>query len=337
MRQTTSLGPFVDASWAYLHEAPLPAPLITGDLAERRGIFYSSTPGFRPLEMDLYAPASAWSDSPAADGDRHPAVVWIHGGAFAIGSRRLLPEFLEAADFFASLARNGFVVAAIDYRLSSEEKWPAQLVDVRAAIRWLRSRAAELRIDVSAIAVWGESAGGHLAAMAGVLGRCEIPAEDEGLGLPAVAAVIDWYGPTNFAAMDQQAPVDSAMSHDDPDSPESRLLGAPVQEVPDLVAEADPASYATAGLPPLLIRHGRADRMVPFGQSVAFAEALARAGAPVTFLPADGVGHAFEGHPDPAVFVKEGIDFLLEVLPRTAPRRPQSHGGAEPESAPGQQ
>jgi acetyl esterase/lipase len=305
-------------------------------LAHRHGIFYLSTPGFRPLEMDLYAPAAAWSDSPAGDGDRYPAVVWIHGGAFALGSRRLLPEFLEAADFFHTLAREGFVVAAIDYRLSSEERWPAQLLDVRAAIRWLRSRAGELAIDVDAIAVWGESAGGHLAAMAGVLGRRGIPEEPEGLDLPEVGAVIDWYGPTNFAAMDRQAPVDSAMSHDDPDSPESRLLGAPVQEVPDLVAAADPASYATAAVPPMLIRHGRADRMVPFGQSVAFAEALARAGAAVTFLPVDDAGHTFEGHPEPTAFLKEGLDFLRASLPQRARRRMEHHGGADPVSVPGQ-
>jgi acetyl esterase/lipase len=315
--------PFHDASWARLDKAPLPDPLIVGDLALRPGIVYSSLPGFRPLEMDLYAPALAWSGSTADEERRYPVVVWIHGGAFAMGSRRLLPEFLQAAEFFHTLARAGFVVAAIDYRLSSEEKWPAQLLDVRTAIRWLRSRAAELAIDVDAIAAWGESAGGHLAAMAGVLGRREIPDEPDGLDRPAVAAVIDWYGPTNFAAMDRQAPTDSAMSHDDPGSPESRLLGAPVQDIPALVAAADPATYADVAVPPTLIRHGRADRLVPFGQSVVFAEALRRAGAAVTFLPVDDAGHVFEGHPDPAVFVAEAIDFLHAVLPRSGPGQPE--------------
>ncbi len=111
-----------------------------------------------------------------------------------------------------------------------------------------------------------------------------------------MAAVVDWYGPTDFAAMDRQAPADSMMCHDDPDSPESRLIGAPVQERPDLVARADPCRRATAEAPPFLIMHGTRDRWVPFGQSEQLAARLRELGVPVDFRPIEGADHVFEGY-----------------------------------------
>lgn len=236
-----------------------------------------------------------------------------------MGSRHLLPAFLTQVDFFTLLAKAGFVVASIDYRLSSEAIWPAPVLDARAAVRWIRRRATQLGVNPDAIAVWGESAGGYLAAMVGVLSTSELPGEVPGLPFPSVAAVVDWYGPTDFGEMDKQAPVESAMSHDDAQSPESRLLGVPVPEAPQLVAAASPVTYARAGLPPMLVCHGRNDRLVPFGQSEILVAALERNGSPVRFVPVDGADHVFEGHPNPRIFVDQAIAFLLEVLP-TNPR-----------------
>ena len=313
MQWRTGRDPLSDEAWAKLDEHPLPDSLLMNGIATRLGVVYSSPPGYRPLELDLYMP-----DEPSVGVlVRRPAIVWIHGGAFAMGSKRLLPVFLSEKDFFVRLARAGFVVASIDYRLSAEALWPAQVIDVRAAIRWMRSRAEELALDPSSIAVWGESAGGNLAAIAGVLGSQEFEG-DARHELPEVAAVVDWYGPTDFAAMDRQAPANSAMQHDDAESPESRLLGAPIQDVPDLVRAADPSSYVRRDSPPMLIRHGRIDRLVPFGQSEAFAAALERAGSTVRFRPVDNADHVFGGHPDPWIFVEEAIEFLREVLPAHA-------------------
>lgn len=301
----------MDDPWARLSEAPLAAAQACGDGNVRRGVIFSSLPGYRPLELDLFSPSRV-AASP------RPVVIWIHGGAFALGTRQIQPAFLQDADFFAVLVRAGFVVASIDYRLSGEAQWPAQLHDVRAAVRWIRSRAEQLSIDPESIAVWGESAGGHLASMAGVLGASERADEPEGLPLPRVAAVVDWYGPTDFAAMDAQAPPDSAMAHDAPDSPESRLLGTPVPQAADQVADADPSRHAGSDAPPFLIRHGRKDRLVPFGQSELLADALLAAGADVTFLPVDAADHVFDGHPNPAEFIDEAVDFLRRVLPACA-------------------
>lgn len=286
--------------WSRLDLGPLPEPVVVAPGVQGRfGAVYSSPVGYRPLELDIFAPAGG-------AGPR-PAVVWVHGGAFQLGSRRLLPDFLSAASFFTRLATHGFVVASIDYRLSGEAGWPAQIEDVRSAVRWLRARASILGIDPSAIAVWGESAGAHLAAMAGVL-------TGDGSGAD-VAVVVDWYGPTEFSRMDAQAPADSAMCHDDPDSPESRLIGAPVQSAPERVAAASPLSYVGPNLPPFLIRHGTSDRVVPFGQSEIFASALRGAGASVDFAAVPGAGHVFEGHADPSVYIDEAIRFLTSHLP----------------------
>ncbi|GAA3909912.1 hypothetical protein GCM10022382_15570 [Microbacterium invictum] len=308
MVQRTTSVPRHEDPWAQLGDRPLPAPPFEADVARRSSIIYTVVPGFRPLELDLYTPADG-------DGSPRPAVMWIHGGAFALGTRQIAPAFLEEADFFATLVRAGFVVASIDYRLSGEAQWPAQLLDVRTAVRWLRSRSAELAIDPESIAVWGESAGAHLAAMAGVLGGTGRDEEPVSLELPRVAAVVDWYGPTDFRQMDVQAAENSAMAHDDPESPESRLVGAPVQEAGAIIDDANPVTHVTADAPPFLIRHGELDRLVAFGQSVLLAERLAEVGADVTLHAVPGAGHVFEGHPAPGEFIAEAIEFLSRVLP----------------------
>jgi acetyl esterase/lipase len=295
-----------------------PWPLTTGALPEvqlrdhgvrlREGAIYSTLTGYRPLRLDLYQPPVA--RAPA------PVVVWIHGGAFMHGDRTALPPLLEREQLFTRLPLAGMAVASVEYRLSSEACFPAQLDDVQAAIRWLRARHEELGLDPRRVAAWGESAGGYLAAFAGVAGH-------EGPGGPApefgdqptdLAAVVDWYGPTDFAAMDGQAPPDSVMRHDDPDSPESRLIGAPIQERPDLVARADPCRWASSDAPPFLIMHGTRDRLVPFGQSELLGARLRELGVRVEFRAIEGADHVFEGYERGADLVDAAVAFLVREL-----------------------
>lgn len=296
-----------------------PWPLTRGPLPEiqlrdhgvrlRGGAVYSLREGFRPLRLDLYLPPVAREPV--------PVVVWIHGGAFMFGDRTALPPLLEQERLFTRLPLAGMAVASIEYRLSSEAIFPAQLEDVQAAIRWLRGRHDELGIDPARIAAWGESAGGHLAAFAGVAGSAE-PSHDpdeEFADQPThVRAVVDWYGPTDFAAMDRQAGDISRMNHDDPDSPESRLIGAPVQERPDLVERADPASWATADAPPFLVMHGTRDGLVPLGQSEHLVKRLAELGVRVDFRPVEGADHVFEGYEEGGALVGEVVEFLTREL-----------------------
>ncbi len=297
--------------WARLERSPLALPDPYADGVEvRQGVAYASPYGFRPLHLDLYTPTPTVG--------LLPIVVWIHGGAFAMGHRGMLPDFLRDGGFFAHVAEAGFAVAAIDYRLSGEALFPAQLHDVKAAVRWLRTRAAEFGADPGRIALWGESAGGHLASITGMTGRPAVvsahPELEGAVGytgcVSSVRAVVDWYGPTDFAAMDRQAPDDSKMAHDAPDSPESLLLGGPVQELPDAVRLANPCTYVGPGAPAFLIRHGTADRLVPFEQSVLLATALREAGASVDFEAVDGADHVFDNCPDRWSLVDEAISFI---------------------------
>jgi acetyl esterase/lipase len=128
-------------------------------------LVYGEVPGFRPLELDLYLPGAA----PSASAAPVPVIVHVHGGGWRRGSRRVpLPRL--GAGFYDELAARGFAVAAIDYRLSGEARYPAALEDVRAAIGWVREHAAEYGMDPGRVFAWGDSAGGHLALMAALAG-----------------------------------------------------------------------------------------------------------------------------------------------------------------------
>lgn len=141
---------------------------------------------------------------------------------------------------------------------------------------------------------------GYLAAMLGVTGHVTAFEAGEHLDVSSrVQCVVDYFGPTDFLQMDTQR-LPEGMLHDAPDSPESQLVGGPIQANKDKVAQANPITYVTPDAPSFLIVHGDADPLVPYGQSVILAEALREAGVPVTFYTVKGAGH---GHfTDPGVF-----------------------------------
>ncbi|WP_249523005.1 alpha/beta fold hydrolase [Modestobacter marinus] len=250
------------------------------------GVPFAALPGARPLELDLYLPAE---DGPA------PVVVFLHGGGWRLGSRRSAgPAYREADPTpFEAVAQAGVAVASVDYRLSGEAVWPAQLHDAKAAVRWLRSRAAELGVDADRVAAWGESAGGHLAEL---LGLVTDPALEGEVGVTgpssAVSAVAAWYAPSDVAAVATDIGNDPAA----PDSREAQLLGAPVSTVPELAAQAGPLTHASPSAPPFLLLHGRADRFVPCVQS----ERLAGLLPDVQLHTYDGADHMWLGAPDAA-------------------------------------
>jgi acetyl esterase/lipase len=242
-----------------------------------RNLVFAHASG-RDLTLDLFLPettASAW-----------PVVIWIFGGGYRV------PGKDQQVGVASWLALRGFAVAAIDYRMSYEAKFPAQIHDCKAAVRWLRAHAGKYRLDSERIGAWGASSGGHLAAM---LGTSTYVKELEGdLGNPdqssRVSAVVDFYGPTDFLKMDAAAPPGGAM-HDPPDSPESELVGGPIQENREKATLANPISYITPQAPPFLILHGELDPLVPVNQSELLFAALKHAGTKVTFLKLAGVGH----------------------------------------------
>jgi acetyl esterase/lipase len=236
-------------------------------------------------KLDIYLPDS---------GTGHfPVIVSIHGGAFMGGDKAdgQLTPMLEGIN-------RGYAVVSVNYRLSMESIFPAQIQDVKAAIRWIRANAEEYEFNPWKISVWGSSAGGYLAALAGTSGGVA-ELEDSSLGRmdqsSVVQAVIDWYGPIDFLSMDSQFKKSGKgkANHNDPYSPESKLMGAPIASIPDQVEVANPEYYLTKDDPPIFIEHGTEDEVVPVQQSEDFAiEALEHLGSDrVTLHLLQGAGH----------------------------------------------
>jgi acetyl esterase/lipase len=260
-----------------------------------QGIEFARPEGATPLLLDLYLPAEA----PASAG--FPAVVHFHGGGWRTGERSSLGPTVDGLGLspIEQLVNAGFVVASADYRLSTAATFPAQLLDAKAAVRWLRAHAAEYNVDPERIYAWGDSAGGHLASLVGLTaGAEEFQPGAAGNGPDdAVAAVAAWYPPTDLNRMGGQARPDAVARADDPGSREALLIGAQPADAPDKAAAASPITYAHAAAPPFFLVHGTADRFVPAAQSVTFAAALEGAGAAVELLLIEDADHmwALEG------------------------------------------
>jgi acetyl esterase/lipase len=217
---------------------------------------------------------------PTAERARYPVVITIYGSAWLSDSWK---AHTYRTGVGQALLESGFAVVSINYRTSGEVQFPGQLHDVKAAIRFVRANAAAFSLDTTFIGVTGWSSGGHLAAMAGTTsGLRTFEKEGKTIDLEGdlgehigsgshVDAVVDWFGPTDFLIMDK---CGSAMHHDAADSPESALVGGPIQEHPLACALADPATYVQRDNPPFLLLHGDADPLVPHCQSEHLLEKL---------------------------------------------------------------
>ncbi|MHC4440844.1 MAG: alpha/beta hydrolase fold domain-containing protein, partial [Planctomycetota bacterium] len=209
----------------------------------------------------------------------------------------------------ARFLKEDYAAASINYRLSQHAIFPAQIEDCKAAIRFIRANADKYNIDQDRIGVWGSSAGGHLVAMLGTTG--DINQFDKGPNLHVssrVQAVCVFFGPTDFTKMND---FEGRMDHDDPDSPESQLVGGPIQQNKEACKRANPITYVSKNDPPFLICHGDKDMLVPHNQSVLLNTALKDAGVSVKFHTVKGGGHGFR---DPEVdrMVKEFFDKHLK-------------------------
>ena len=216
--------------------------------------------------------------------DPLPMVVYIHGGGWQSG------EHEQGIEVVRGLVASGrYAGASIGYRLTGEVVWPTPYEDCRDAIDWIRRHAAEFGVDPDRIVAFGHSAGGHLAAMLAVDG-----------GSNRLAGAIDFFGPTDLLSMDRQMPPDGMIHHDAPNSPESRLVGGPLQDRPKIARSASPIEFVDSTDPPLLVVHGDRDRLVPFEQSVAFVRAIREAGGTPIFIRVAEGGHG--GFRNPAIF-----------------------------------
>jgi len=233
--------------------------------------------GHERQKLDLYLPRQDEGDGPL------PLIIWVHGGAWRAGSKGNCRS--------VRFLKQGYAAASVNYRLSQHAIFPAQIEDCKAAIRFIRANAGEYNIDPNRIGLWGSSAGGHLVALLGTTG--DVKQFDKGPNMHVssrVQAVCDFFGPTDLTKMSD---FESSMDHDAPGSPESQLIGGPVQENKEACMRANPITYVSKDDPPFLICHGDKDMLVPHNQSVLLNAALIKAGVNVKFHTVKGGGHGF--------------------------------------------
>ena len=243
---------------------------------------YAGTQNPRPT-LDLILPTKE-SSKP------RPLVVFIHGGGWHQGSKKTGHYFLPP------LVNNGeFAAATINYRLTGEAIWPAQIHDCKAAIRWLKAHAKEYNIDPERIAVSGMSAGGHLASMLGCTGeKCPL---DGKVGphlehSSNVQCVVNLFGPSHFVTLDEKqdllrpdTPPTSAVARLLGDDPKQRLLNA---------RAASPTTHIDKNDPPVFIAHGDKDPLVPYQMSVNYERELKKKNISCTLVKVQGAGHGFK-------------------------------------------
>ena len=254
------------------------------------------TNGHERQKLDLYMPYST---------NKLPLIIWVHGGAWLAGSKN---DFVPL-DYLSY----GYAVASINYRLSQHALFPAQIEDCKAAVRWLRAHAEKYNLDPDKFGAWGASSGGHLVALLGTTSDVKLFETGQHLNeSSAVQAVVDYFGPTDFLQMEEHR-VPGSMHHNTPDSPESLLVGGPIQEKKEIVAKANPITYVTPNDAPFLIIHGDVDPLVPHHQSQILASSLKKAGVPVIFYTVKGAGHGGFNDPNVPQMTKEFLSKHLKT------------------------
>lgn len=263
-----------------LNEEPL-AKVITPPVIdyEKEGLIQKegvpfTTNNEKSCLMDIVYPADAQG--------KLPVVIWVHGGGWS--DENLTRKYLPSRQL-AGLAKKGYVTASIDYRLAQEAPFPAQIVDCKAAVRYLRAHADTYHVDADHIAAWGESAGGHLVELMAYSNDEEFVDENNAGFSSRIQGVVPWYAPADMRK-DLEAEGEGELY---------RLLfrAETLEESRHLSELASPILYADRKNPPTLLMHGDADRLVDYGESVRMEKALREAGNDVMLLTVPGQGHGF--------------------------------------------
>lgn len=260
------------------------------------GIVYWQPMGYRELTLDLYLPPNSVK-RPATG---YPLIIFIHGGRWMSGDSHLNGPFVDFPSTLAMLSAKEYVVASIEYRLSSEAKFPAQIQDIKAAIRFLRSNASEYGIDPARAMTWGASAGGYLAGLAAVSCNALSLEPDDGLNSSNISDCLQggvtWCGAFDMATIANQSRQDKAMSRDVASAPEWQLLGCFGKNCSqDQIAAASPVTYVDPHDPPMLLIVGDQDTTVPYHQTLEMADKLNATGVKHKLIVLPGVSHYFIG------------------------------------------
>ncbi|MFN3194093.1 MAG: alpha/beta hydrolase fold domain-containing protein [Aureliella sp.] len=274
-------------------------PKIPKDVSIEENVVFGKGGG-RDLTMHILSPKQRLQE-PA------PVFVWIHGGGWQGGRKE------SGIYSMVPFVRRGFVSVTIEYRLTGEAPFPAQIEDCKCAIRYLRAHADKYQIDPDRIAVGGASAGGHLAALVGTSGGVD---ELEGSGgwpkqSSQVQAVVDLYGPTDFELF---VTAKGYEKHNRDGSPESKLLGGgTVLENREGIRQVNPITYIDKDDPPFFIIHGSDDPTVPLNQSKALQEALGKMNVDCKLHIIEGAKHGGPEFREPELRRMQ-VDFVSRVL-----------------------
>jgi acetyl esterase/lipase len=241
-----------------------------------RNIFYIPHSQNREQSLDLFLPAPK-----KLHGKTVKLIIWVHGGGWKGGSKEdgpLIPALL-----------NHFALASINYRLAPQERFPAQIFDCKAAVRWVRAHGYEYGIDTKKIGVWGGSAGGHLVALLGTTNGVKTLEGNQGnLQYSSdVQAVCDWYGPSNLQTILQTTPA----QHDPYLPIRNMVVSFLGRDDVNLAKMASPINYVNSKSPPFLIMHGDEDDVVPIEQSLQLAAALKKYHDPISIHVLKGAKH----------------------------------------------
>jgi acetyl esterase/lipase len=248
---------------------------------------------------------------PPAHTSPAPAAIYLHGGSWISGDSNSGGFIVDQIG--AALNQKGFLVASVNYRLGPDEPWPAQIVDAKCAVRFLRANAKALDIDPNDIGIWGHSAGAHLASLVGTA-RADA-GWDVGpyLDQPStVEAVADFAGPSNLVTLGEEGGPGVVK-----DNFVSLLGPVPPEQLPAELKAASPVTYVSPGDPPFLIIHGDMDPIVPIAQSEELARALESAAVPVQFVVVKGGGHALDepnAQPDTQQIEALIVDFFVREV-----------------------
>ena len=287
---------------------------ILQDITFARVPYWFPSFHYKSLKMDLVCPFHS------EEGAKYPVIIWICGGAW------ITMEKSAHLPFWIELARKGYLIASVEYRMSSTKHFPAQIEDVKSAIRYLRAHAEEFHVDPDRIVVGGESAGGHLAALAGATG--DIKTFDVGDNLDQssrVQAVLDFYGPASFTmkksvsedlekektsgkvCKEEEVKPEFLMGPD----PVEMLLGYKPLEHLERADQAAALFYINSKTPPYFIIHGTADPVVPVEGSRKLAQKLKDNGCSAELVEIEGAVHA-----DPMIYQEETREQILSFLDR---------------------
>ena len=296
--------------------------ILNDDLSFTAASYEYANVGGTSLTLDVMTPltvAGLGNGSSSGSGNAPlPVIIWVPGSTI----------YAPGGDVTAVReTMRGYVVVNVNYRPAGQAVFPAQLDDIKAAVRWLRANAARLNIDAQHIGIWGSGAGAHLAALAGTTGDSVSP---DGIkeGNPSfpqrVQAVVDWAGPADLLHLQSDAATGCASNANASTSPQSILIGCPLQSCPAAANAASPLSFISADDAPVLIMHGASDYVVPPEQSRRFFAALRSAGVDAKLHIIDGVGAFDPWWSTDAAYAE--VDAFLDAHLKGAPSRRRGAG-----------